>query len=197
MPKKKFIKPEIRIIGWDDTKHTRKTRTVLLVGAIFRGGSFMDGLLSVRVKKDGMDSTEKIAEAVRSSRHYDQLSIIMLDGITFAGFNVVDVKKLNKLTKLPVIAVQRKRPDMKEFKAAIRKIFPDWRKRLEAVAAAGPVRRYLLESKFAVFYQRTGIPKSECEKVLEVSCTHGIIPEPVRVAHLIAGGLSGESKGRA
>jgi hypothetical protein len=190
------IKPEIRIIGWDDTTHTRKTKTVTLVGIIFRGASFIDGMLSTQIRKDGTDATDKIAAAIRASRHYDQLGIIMMDGITFGGFNVVDTKKLYAATKLPVIAVQRKPPQMKEFKGAIRKLFEDRRLRLKAVEAAGKLYPFRRDARL-FWYQRTGIGHRDAEAILKLTTVRGNVPEPVRVAHLIAGGLSGESRGRA
>ena len=192
----RFIRPEIRIIGWDDTRHTRRTKRVLLVGPVFRGGSFLDGMLSVRIAKDGLDSTDKIARAILKSRHYDQLSIIMLDGITFGGFNLVDIRRLNKLTRLPVIAIQRTKPNMREFLGAIRKVFKDWRKRTSIVKRTGTVKLFKSGGKL-FYYQFAGIDRARCEEVLDISTTRGNVPEPVRVAHLIAGGLSGESRGRA
>lgn len=192
----RIIRKEIRIIGWDDTKHTSKTKTVLLVGVVFRGGQFLDGMLSVRVKKDGLDSTDKIARAIVRSRHYDQLSTIMLDGITFGGFNIVDIHRLYRMTRLPVIAVQRKRPDMKEFLGAIRKVFKDWRARTAIVKRTGEVIEFKKNGR-QFYYQFAGIEREKCEKILDISTTRGNIPEPIRAAHLIAGGLSGESHGRA
>ena len=190
------VRKEIRIIGWDDAKHTRKTKTVILVGPIFRGGQFLDGMLSVRITRDGLDSTEKIARSILKSRHYDQLSVIMLDGITFGGFNIVDIHKLYKLTNLPVIAIQRKPPDMKEFLGAIKKVFKDWKKRIAIVERTGRVIEFNKNGK-QLYYQFAGIDRERVEKILDISTVHGNMPEPIRAAHLIAGGLSGESRGRA
>jgi len=184
-----FIKPEIRIIAWDDCAFKFDQKSVRIVGAIFRGGKFLDGLLSTRITKDGNDATDSIAESINESRHYDQLSIIMLDGISFAGFNLVDIKALNKKTRLPVIVIQRKMPDMRKFTTAL-KIFRDNRKRM--VKAAG--RIYCFRD---IFYQKSGISVDECESILRVTCIRSHIPEPVRVAHLIASGMSGESRGHA
>ncbi|MFH0832758.1 MAG: DUF99 family protein [Candidatus Aenigmatarchaeota archaeon] len=185
------IKDEIRVIAWDDCAFRFKQKNVLIVGAIFRGGKFLDGLLSTRIKKDGTDATEKIAASILKSRHYDQLSYIMLDGITFAGFNLVDIKKLHKKTKLPVIVIQRKKPDMKKFKEAL-KIFSDYKKRLNVVSNAGKI-----SSSGKIYYQKAGLSNDECEELMKVTCVRSNVPEPIRVAHLIASGLSGESRGRA
>ncbi len=190
-----MVKDEIRIIAWDDCAFRFRQKRVLIVGAIFRGGKFMDGMLSTQIEKDGMDATEKIIKSVKNSRHYDQLSVIMLDGISYGGFNLVDIKELHKKTKLPVIVVQRKAPDIKKFSDAM-KIFKDYKRRIKIVKRAGKIYRYRL-LKGGVFYQRSGISDDLCRKVLDVTCTRSNVPEPLRAAHLIASGLSGESHGRA
>jgi hypothetical protein len=186
-----MIKKEIRIIAWDDCAFRFRQKSVMLVGAIFRGGLFMDGLLAAKIVKDGTDATDKIACAINKSRHYDQLSVIMLDGISFGGFNLVDIKKLSKKTKMPVIVIQRKKPDVKNFIKTLN-IFKNHKERKETVRKAG--RFYRFER---IFYQKSGISKEDAESVLRVACVRSNVPEPIRVAHIIASGLSGESSGRA
>lgn len=185
------LKKEIRIIAWDDCAFNREDKTVTLIGAIFRGSRFMDGMLSTMIQKDGTDATDRIVSAIKKSRHMDQLSIIMLDGITFGGFNIVDIKELYEKTGLPVVAVQRRRPDMDSFLAAL-KVFGDAEERKTIVRRAGELYKFK-----KIYYQRAGLPEEECGKILEMTCIRSDIPEPLRVAHLIASGLSGESRGRA
>ena len=189
------MKPEIRIVAWDDCAFSFEQKRVLIIGAVFRGASFLDGMLSTRIEKDGNDATERIADAILNSRHYDQLSYIMLNGITLAGFNVVDIRELNRRTKLPVIAVQRKKPNMKEFLEALKKI-RDHKKRMESVKTAGKFFRFSLREK-EILYQKAGLDSSECADLLKITCIRSNVPEPLRVAHLIASGLSGESRGGA
>ncbi len=185
------MKDEIRIIGWDDCSHKFEQKNVLVVGVVFRGGKFIDGLLSTFIKKDGIDATEKLAERITGSRHYDQLSVIMLDGITMAGFNIVDLKELNKKTQLPVMAVLRKNPDKKKFFKALKRL-SYFKKRFRIAKKAGRIHNY-----GNIFYQKSGLSAADCEKILSITCLHGNMPEPIRIAHLIASGLSGESRGRA
>lgn len=187
------MKNEIRIIAWDDCAFAFRQKKVRCIGVIYRGGSFPDGLLSVSIAKDGLDATKKFSSAILRSRHYGQLSYIMLDGISFAGFNLVDIKKLNEATKLPVAAVQRKKPDVKKFSEAL-KIFHDYKNRLAIVKNAG---RLFSHRGSGIFYQKAGLSSSECEELLRITCVRSNVPEPLRVAHLIASGLSGESHGHA
>jgi len=191
-----IIKEEIRVLGWDDAPFEKGSRgKVMLVGTIFRGGSFMDGLLRTDIDIDGTDATEAIIEAVKNTRHND-IRIIMLGGITFGGFNFVDIKKLQKGAGLPVLVVIRKKTDMVRFTEAMKKL-PEFEKRWEAVESAGNFYRASVRGK-GIYFQKTGLTEEEAKKIIDITTKHGLMPEPLRVAHMIASGIvKGESIGRA
>ena len=190
------IKKEVRIIAWDDGPFDFKSKGKdILVGVIFRGGQYIDGMLKTEVEIDGLDATEKIIERIRKTRHKD-LRIIMLDGITFAGFNTVDTKEIYEKTKLSVIVVNRKKPNLEKFIDSLKKL-PDAEKRIRCVENAGPFYWVDIKNK-RVCFQCYGISKDDAAKVIKETSTMSLIPEPLRVAHLIATGfVLGESVGRA
>ena len=64
MQKISQIKPEIRVVGFDDGPFKFGQKETVIVGAVFRGGDYLDGLISAKIKVDGMDSTEKLTEAI-------------------------------------------------------------------------------------------------------------------------------------
>lgn len=187
------MKKEIRILGIDDGPFERKSgKKALIVGVVFRGGTFIDGCLSGFVRVDGYDATKKLIKLVNETRHKDQLHSIMLKGIAVAGFNVIDINELSRETKLPVLVVMRRLPKMDEIKAVLGHL-PNGRKRLAVIESAGKIHKI-----GELYCQMAGFTLEEAEKVLKISTTQGNIPEPLRVAHIIAGGIvSGESRGRA
>ena len=192
-----MVKEEIRILGVDDGPFSKNDKEVIVVGVIFRGGEFLDGLLRTYVAVDGLDATEKLSSMVNSSRHKQQLKVIMLDGITLGGFNIVDVKKLYSETKIPIIVINRKVPDLKSIRVALEKKFEDFEKRWKMILNAGKIKQLKFE-KFSVYYQNVGIEDEEAEEIITISIKHAQIPEPLRVAHLIATGIvKGESEGHA
>jgi hypothetical protein len=192
-----MFKSEIRILGFDDGPFDKNDKIVPVIGVVFRGGSFLDGILRTDVKVDGLDSTEKIVKLINTSRHKQQLKVIMLDGITFGGFNIIDVKGVWKETNLPVIVINRKLPDLKEVKSAL-KNFKDFEKRWEIILKAGKIKKCKLKDKREIYYQSIGLEDEETEEIIRLSSTHSYIPEALRVAHLIATGIvKGESGGRA
>jgi len=192
-----MVKEEIRILGIDDGPFTKDDKEVIVIGVVYRGGEFIDGLLRTFVEIDGLDATEKLAKMINSSRHKQQLKVIMLDGITLGGFNIVDVKKLYSETKIPIIVINRKVPDLKSIKTALEKNFEDFEKRWKMILNAGKIKELRLE-KFSLYYQNIGLENEEAEEIILTSMKHAQIPEPLRVAHLIATGIvKGESEGHA
>ncbi len=186
------MKREIRLIGIDDAPFDKfKKGDVFIVGTIFRGGDWLDGVVSTKVKVDGNNSTSKLIEMINKCKFKPQLQSILLDGIAFGGFNVVDVKELHKKTKLPVIVVIRKMPDFKKIKQTLKKLGKE--KKYELIERAGEVHKV-----GKIYVQLVGISLDNVKKILKVSCTRSLLPEPIRAAHIIASGIvEGESKGGA
>ncbi|MCK9151013.1 DUF99 family protein [Methanobacterium alcaliphilum] len=190
------IKPEIRILGIDDAPFTpHKEGEVLIVGTVFRGGFWLDGVLTTHIQVDGSDSTNKIVTMVSESRQWGQIRVIILDGITFGGFNVVDIREIYKKTDIPVIVIMRKIPKFEKIKKALQK-FPDWEDRWDNIKKAGKV--YEVRAKEPIFVQISGIDLDDAIEIVKLSTTRSAIPEPIRAAHIIAAGVeTGESKGNA
>ena len=187
----RVIKPEIRVLGVDDGVFEPRTRGLVpVVGVVFRGGYWLDGVMHTKIRVDGTDATRKIVSMITGSPHYKQLRIIMLDGITFAGFNVVDIKRLNAETNLPVITVTREKPDFDEIRKALENL-PNSKQRWKAIINAGePFEVSVKGGKAKVYVQAVGICMEDAVKILKLTSTRSNIPEALRVAHLIASGIS-------
>ena len=190
---KKFrvIKPEIRVLGVDDGVFTPHVKGfVSVVGVVFRGGYWLDGVMHTKIKVDGFDATRKIASMILNSPHYKQLRVIMLNGITFAGFNVADIKKLAAKTKLPVISVTREKPNLADIRKALKNL-PKNEERWKAMQNAG--RTFEVRARSGsekIYVQFSRILEEDVEKILRITSTRSNIPEALRVAHLVASGIS-------
>ena len=187
----RVIKPEIRVLGVDDGVFKPHTKGLVpVVGVVFRGGYWLDGVMHTKVRVDGFEATRKIASMIRGSPHYKQLRVIMLNGVTIAGFNVVDIKRLNMDTGLPVIAVTRDKPNFEEIRAALKKL-PKSEERWKAILNAGELYEVPIRGgKGKIYMQTAGISEEDARKILQLTSTRSYIPEALRVAHLIASGLS-------
>jgi len=185
----RIIKPEIRVLGVDDGKFTPHTKgEVLIVGVVFRAGNSIDGVMHTHIEIDGLDATEKIAAMINASPHRHQLRVIMLNGITFAGFNLVDIQKLNKETGLPVIALTHEKPDLEAINDALKHL-PDTERRWQIVQNAGEI--HAVTNRDAKLYMGlAGVSMADALTLLDLTSTRGSYPEPLRVAHLIASGIT-------
>lgn len=193
MVSKKFrvIKPEIRVLGVDDGVFTTHAKDLVpVVGVVFRGGYWLDGVMHTNVKVDGFDATERIASMIINSPHHKQLRIVMLDGVTFAGFNVVNIEELNKEAKLPVVAITREKPNLTEIREALKNL-PESEERWKTIQSAGEILEVFTSRKNEKIYmQLSGILEQDARKIVKLTSTRSNIPEALRVAHLIASGIS-------
>jgi len=188
------MKKEIRILGIDDMPFSFGDRNTDIVAVVMRGGTYLEGVMKTTIEVDGLDSTDKIIEMIENSRHKRQLRIIMIDGIALGGFNVFDGEKIRKETGLPVITITRNKPDMRKIKETLKKHFNDWEKRWEIVSKKETKE---IRLKYPVYVKHFGIGEEEAKSIIKLSIIRGAIPEPIRVAHLIATGIKkGESRGR-
>jgi endonuclease V-like protein UPF0215 family len=188
---KKFrvIKPEIRVLGIDDGKFVPHTEgSVIVVGVVFRGGCWLDGVMHTNIAIDGFDGTERIASMINGSPHCKQLRLVMLYGITFAGFNVVDIKRLNLETGLPVVALTLEKPDLEAVRRALDNL-PESEERWKMILAAGKIHEVRCRGK-KIYMELAGISESDAREIVKLTSTRSSYPEPLRVAHLIASGIS-------
>lgn len=185
--------PISHVVGFDDAPFRRGSRgDVPVVGCVYSDAT-LAGVLSGKVRKDGRNATEVLARLVTSSKWAPQLQLVMLQGIALAGFNVVDLGGLSLLAGLPVLVVARREPDLCAIRDALLSRIPGGARKWALVEAAGP-----MEPCEGVFVQREGLSREAAAGVIRRWAIHGRVPEPLRAAHLVAGGsFGGESRGRA
>lgn len=190
------MKKQVRILGIDDGPFTFDQKKVVVVGVVMRIGGYIEGVLKRDVTVDGDDATKVLSDMVNHTRHRDQLRTVMIDGIALGGFNVVDIDVLHRETRIPVITLTRDYPDFESMKQTLQRKFLDWKKRW------GIIQRntvYEVETAHNPLYVASvGVSKKEAEEIIKLSTIRGVVPEPLRVAHLIASGIvRGESYGKA
>ena len=115
----------------------------------------------------------------------------MIDGIAFGGFNVIDVERVYKKTRIPLMIVIRKKPDLQKIE--------------KTLLALGMENKFRLMQKAGsifninkIYVQLKGLDQKKARQLLNLTCTRSLLPEPIRLAHIIATGIvKGESKGNA
>ena len=180
------------IAGFDDAPFPAGHEgSVQVVGTVYAGMK-LNGVLIGEVEKDGQDAASKLASLVAESRFAPIVQLLMLQGIAMAGFNVVDVFSLHERLARPILVVSRKRPDVAAIKEALLARVRGGTRKWALIERLGP-----MEPAGNVFVQRVGLTLEEAEATVRRFAIEGAIPEPLRVAHLIAGAVAeGQSRGR-
>lgn len=180
------------VLGVDDAPFAREHRgDVPIVGVVCTSGR-LDGVLRSKVRRDGVDAARRIAAMLLGSPFAEAVQAVVLQGIALAGFNVVDLEALHAAIDRPVVVVARRPPDLAKIRAALTRL-PGGARKWALVERAGP-----MEPLGGVWVQRVGCTAAEAATLLARSRVHGALPEPLRLAHLIAGALGrGYSRGRA
>lgn len=207
----------MNVIGFDDGPFPRDHRgDVLLVGVVC-SATRVDGIVSGKIRRDGVDSTRRVVELVRASQFGEHIQAILFQGIAVGGFNVIDIQGLSQALQIPVLVVVRRPPDMAAVKRALfsrkphdRAAVPGAARKWKLIEQAGTLeplgvsRRSLkreptgLATAQRLWIQRAGLTLDDARRLVSRTTLHGNIPEPLRLAHLIAGGITtGKSRGRA
>jgi endonuclease V-like protein UPF0215 family len=172
----------------DDGPFAFGDAAALLVGLVVRGQGYLEGVQTGRASVDALDSTEAIAAMVGACPQRSQLKALLLDGLTFAGFNVVDIAALHERTGVPVMTLVDKRPDPTSIRRALEGRFPDWEQRWRLLQAPA-LHRIGLSDGAELTAHLAGISPADARALLEVTTLRGHLPEAMRMAHLVASGV--------
>ncbi len=166
-----------RILAVDDTPFTRGEHYTHIIGVIMRKDLYIENILRKTIEIDGMDVTERIKEMLIEKG--EGIRIVMIKGITFGGFNILDMEKLYNESKIPVINFIDHMPDKEAIEAALKKHFSDWQMRLSLMNGFSKIDN-------STYIKTSGIDLKMAVKFAYEMMKNGKTPEPLRVADLIA-----------
>lgn len=178
------MKSGIRTMGFDDGDFAFQDATAPVAGVVMRGASYVEGVVSGQVTVDGADATTVLRGILQRSRFTEQLHAVLLDGIALGGFNVVDPRVLHRSLDVPVLTVTRGTPEREGIRAALREHVDAWEPRWEVLDACWPEPIETRDGTVSVHAE--GMSHDDVAALLERTTARGLLPEPLRVAHLVA-----------
>jgi len=181
----------IRALGVDDGFFRRPGRKAPLIAILMRG-TLVEGVLHREITVDGDDVTDALIDILLRSKYTGQAGVIFTSGTMFAGTNVLDLPRIYEVTKIPVVAVLR-RPPSERFDALLAHLSAEKRTILERNPPFEP-----METKRGTLYIASlGLDSASVKRVVEDYQIYSVLPEPLRLAHVVASALGlGESRGR-
>ena len=179
-------KPGIRALGVAESFRQGQKRSVL-AGVVMRSDFVIDGVALGRTAVGGDDATTAIASLFRKFRRND-VNLILVSGAILSLYNIIDVDLLSKKTKLPVVCLTYK--ETAGIEGSIRRHFPQGAEgKLEAYRKLGSRVGLMLRTGHRVYVRTSGIEPPSVKRVLDQFTLQGSVPEPVRVAKLLARAL--------
>jgi endonuclease V-like protein UPF0215 family len=182
---------EFRVVGVEDGGFSRKLQGCGIPKALFvcvlLRGKWINDFQADMITVDGLDATEKLTSMLRRL----SFDAVMLAGVSFAGFNLVDPTIVFEEFRKPVIVISRTKPNNIAVKNALRRHFEDWRIRWSVFEKLGSVYEVVsMSAEPPVYVEVVGAELDWTSTLIRAASVCCRVPEPVRVARLVARGLT-------
>ena len=180
------------LLGIDDGPFEKgQDHAVPIVAVMMEGSDLVESVAINQFAVDGDDATGFLASWLDSLKVRPSLQGVVLGGVTIAGLGVVDIRQLAGALTLPVLVVTRKDTANHRVHEALETA--GLLQRLEILERTPPAAEVFP----GLFLACAGVEPGDGERLIRSSLGKAKLPEPLRVAHLIAAAISrGASRGR-
>ncbi len=160
------------------------SRSSTLAGVVMRRDFIIDGFVFGHATIEGNDVTDAILQ-MHQKLNRDDISFVMISGLIMSMYNIVDIKKIWNTLAIPIIGVTY--DDSKGIEPAIKYHFPDsYQSKMAEYNKLGPRTKISLHTGHNLYLRIEGCTIQETKKLLDAFTLQGAIPEPLRVAHMLA-----------
>ncbi|WP_214019697.1 DUF99 family protein [Methanoculleus sp.] len=177
-------KSGLRALGIAESYSGREQST--LAGVVMRKDLRIDGAAFARVTVGGSDATDAVVRIFNRLARRD-INLLMISGSVIAWYNIIDSAAVQDATDLPVIVTTYE--ESGGLAEEIRRHFPDDDARLAAYRRLGDRTPVRLHSGYTLFIRSYGLSIEDAARLCNDFTREGRMPEPVRVARLIARGI--------
>ncbi len=179
-----MAKSGLRALGIAESYAGREQST--LAGVVMRKDLRIDGVAFARVTVGGSDATDAVVRLFTHLARRD-INLLMIGGNVIAWYNIIDPEAVHAATDLPVIVATYE--ESEGLDEDIRRHFPGDDARLAAYRRLGDRTPVRLRSGYTLFVRSYGISSGDAARLCNDFTYDGRVPEPIRVARLIARGL--------
>ena len=177
-------KKGIRALGVSESFTKGSSERSVLAGIVMRSDMQIDGFAFSTAEVGGMDATDRILEMYKRLGRED-INILLLNGCVISWYNVIDLNRLSEETMLPLICATYE--ESEGLDKYFEELFPDDKEeRICIYHNNGPRTVMKLHTGAQVYVRFLRMKEEDAKSILEKFTMHGAIPEPLRVARLLA-----------
>jgi len=155
-----------------------------LAGVVMRSDMIVDGFVFGSAIIHGDDSTSQIISMHQKLRRND-INLLMIGGAVISLFNIINIDEVGRSIGLPVISVTFKKSE--GLDEPIKRHFPSgWEDKLKAYEKISNRDEVKLWTGHSVYVRYHGLQLDETKKALDKFLKQGAVPEPIRLAQLLA-----------
>ena len=175
-----------RVLGVSES-FRKSDKKGVVAGIVMRGDIRIDGTGVCRPTVGGTDSTDELI-SMYHRLHRSDIRAWMLGGSAISWFNIIDLVSLHENTGVPIACVTYHSSE--GIEKYIREYFPsEWEERLAVLERAGDRTLVPLRSGYSVYINNIGISLEKAQRLVDLFTLDGRVPEPIRVARLLAATL--------
>ncbi len=179
-------KPGLRCLAISESFKKDHEKSILC-GIVMRKDLVVDGFVLGNATIGGDDVTEKIIEMYENLGRRD-INYILISGLILSMYNIVNVKKLFDYLDMPIIGVTYN--ESEGIEDSIKKHFPNsYDEKLMNYRHLGNREKIKLNTNYDVYVRKEGCSMADVKTLLNSITLQGNVPEPLRVAQLLANTL--------
>lgn len=175
-------KPAFRALGIAESFVRLKPHSIL-AGVVMRADMRVDGLAYAKATVGGDDATDAVIGLYRKLDRAD-INIILLEGAAISWFNIIDLQVVWSETKRPLICLTYE--DSPGLDKYICEYFAHPEEKIRRYHKLGEREVIRLKTGYVVYLRAFGASLMEAKGVLDKFTKDGRVPEPLRLAGLVA-----------
>ena len=166
---------------------SQDSKKSVLSGIVMSTDLIIDGFVMGHSTVGGDDATDAILEMYKRLDRPD-VSFLLISGIVISLYNIVNLKRISEETGLPVIGVTYE--ESEGIEDAIKHHFPDsYESKLVEYSKLGSREKITLQTSYNLYIRNEGCTLLEAKQLLDKITLQGSVPEPLRIAQLLANTL--------
>jgi len=179
------------VVGVEDGGFSRESldgsiQKALLLSVLMRK-TWVEEIRATTITVDGLDATNRLCDMLKGW----SFDAVMLAGVSFAGFNLIDPRAVYQEYEKPVIVISRTQPDNVAVRNALIRHFEDWKTRWSIFDKLGQIHKVVsMINEPPIYVEMVGAELNWTKTLVRATSVCCRVPEPVRVARLIAHGLT-------